>query len=349
MPNVKILIASHKPFKIPEGVCFVPVHAGRSVALENSKDGVIDSQDLKWMLENTIGDDTGDNISDKNRYYSECSVLYWAWKNYEKLGDPDYIGLMHYRRHFIFNDGYYENKIKDNWHKAFSYINENFIDEKYINNIGLKDEFISKCSQAYDLIVSKEANFKLIGGMNLRENYELTIPGAKVKNFDLLLETINNLYPEYKSVIDAHLEGSNAFLYQMFIMPKEMFFEYCEFLFDILFEIEKQINWDEYTTNGKRTLGYLAERILSFFVWKKEEEGLDILKLGISEVEYPYNEDTIEKMLAKGCPSYLKYLYLKVKSYFLKDIDKSINDETRRNIRRSIKSYRKLKNIISKS
>ena len=64
----------------------------------------------------------------------------------------------------------------------------------------------------------------------------------------------------------------------MFIMPRDLFFEYCEFLFNILFEIEKQINFDEYTTNGKRVLGYLAERILSAFVWKKSEEKLKLLK-----------------------------------------------------------------------
>ena len=75
MSDIKILIVSHKPFKVPEGKYFVPVHAGRSIALERSKDGKIDQQDFQWMLEHTIGDDSGDNISYKNRYYSECSAL----------------------------------------------------------------------------------------------------------------------------------------------------------------------------------------------------------------------------------------------------------------------------------
>ncbi len=41
-------------------------------------------------------DDTGKNISGKNPYFCELTGLYWAVNNL----DADYIGLVHYRRHF---------------------------------------------------------------------------------------------------------------------------------------------------------------------------------------------------------------------------------------------------------
>lgn len=41
-----------------------------------------------------ITDDIGDNISERNRHYSETTALYWMWKNAE----ADYLGLCHYRR-----------------------------------------------------------------------------------------------------------------------------------------------------------------------------------------------------------------------------------------------------------
>lgn len=345
MSNIKILVVTHKPFKLLEGEYYVPIHAGRAIATERSKDGKINKSDYEWLLENTIGDDSGDNISDKNRYYSECSALYWAWKNYDKLGNPDYIGLMHYRRQFVFNEEYFENKPKDKWENALGFIREDFIDENYIKNIGLTDENIEKVCSEYDLVVSKDGNLDLIYNRNLREDYEKTIPGVKVKDFDLMVDIVKNKYTEYKEVVEQKINGYTKSLYQMFIMKKEFFFEYCEFLFGVLFEIEKTMNFDEYSMNGKRTLGYLAEDLLSIYVWKKESEGVNIKKLGATMVEYPYEDAEIKKILDKGCPSYLDYLKAKFKGKFLTGHKKQEQKEVYQGIRQQRKSYKKLKNL----
>lgn len=80
-PNIKIVVASHKPYWMPSDPMYVPVQVG-AVGKES--------------IPGFQRDDKGDNISEKNPRYCELTALYWAWKNL----DADYIGLAHYRRHF---------------------------------------------------------------------------------------------------------------------------------------------------------------------------------------------------------------------------------------------------------
>ena len=83
-PKIKILVACHKADSaIRQDDIYMPIQVGKALHPE---------LDLGFQ-----GDDTGDNISEKNGSYCELTAIYWAWKN---LKDVDYIGLAHYRRYF---------------------------------------------------------------------------------------------------------------------------------------------------------------------------------------------------------------------------------------------------------
>ena len=80
MKDIKIIVATHKKYQMPEDELYLTLHVGCE-----GKENI-----------GYIGDNTGDNISLKNSSFCELTGLYWAWKNL----NADYIGLSHYRRHF---------------------------------------------------------------------------------------------------------------------------------------------------------------------------------------------------------------------------------------------------------
>ena len=79
--KIVMIVAAHKAYRMPEDPMYLPLHVGKA------------GKSLELGFQ---GDDTGDNISEKNPEYCELTGLYWAWKNL----DADYIGLSHYRRYF---------------------------------------------------------------------------------------------------------------------------------------------------------------------------------------------------------------------------------------------------------
>ena len=61
------------------------------------------------------------------------------------------------------------------------------------------------------------------------------------------------------------LKSRSGHRFNMFIMKKSIADKYCEWLFNILFEVEKNTDVSSWDTSEKRIYGYLSERLLD--VW----------------------------------------------------------------------------------
>ncbi|MCD7929410.1 MAG: DUF4422 domain-containing protein [Clostridiales bacterium] len=182
-----------------------------------------------------IMDNSKINISNKNKNYCELTAIYWLWKNTCNVN----IGISHYRRYFFSN--YFTNNINN------------------VITIDHLDNYLNE----YDIVMPKKYYFK----KNVYKQY--CTCGCGFQN-DLvnLKKIISELYPEYIDTFDEVFQNNGTYLYNMFYTKKEMFDEYCEWLFSILFKLEEVTDLTNYNDYQSRIFGFLSERLL--YVWIKK-------------------------------------------------------------------------------
>ena len=187
------------------------------------------------------GDNTGENISAKNPFYCELTGLYWAWKNL----DADYIGLCHYRRYFT----------------AATKIPKTE-DEKF--KIVLNQEQAENLLQQADIVLPKKRNYYIETVYN---HYKHTM---FVEPLDLCGKIIAEKYPDYTPAFENLKHTTKLHAFNMIIMKKNYLDEYCTWLFDILGEVEKQVDASQYDSFHARFFGRLSERLLDVWLYTKK-------------------------------------------------------------------------------
>lgn len=227
--KIKLLVCVHKEGHFLDDDNYMPIHVGKAIS----------HTDL-----NIQGDDMGDNISDKNRNYCELTALYWAWKN---LTGIDYIGLCHYRRYFNFAPSFFQRR------------------DKYViqlKDLGIKQELpdIPALFREYDMLLPKP----FLSGRSLRRHYCVFHNSS---DYDILRQVISELTPGYMKAFDELMDNTNRLMsYNMFLTTWECFDHYCNWLFKILFEVEKRIEISGETYQA-RVFGFMSERLLNVYCY----------------------------------------------------------------------------------
>ena len=100
-------------------------------------------------------------------------------------------------------------------------------------------------------------------------------------------ETLRDLCPEYLPAFDKTMRLKSAYIFNMFIMPRDLVNSYCEWLFPVLSSLEKKIDVSSMSDFEKRYIGRIAERLFNVWLSQKLESG-SIKKDEILEVPYLY-------------------------------------------------------------
>lgn len=227
--DVTVLVCCHKKDYWHDGPGFLPIQVGNAVS----------NIDLEIQ-----GDNIGDNISSKNSNYCELTAHYWYWKNGQKT---KYIGLCHYRRYFNF-------EISLPFGRSFKNVRENQIKA---NPPVLPD--LDSVFKDCDIVLAKPYNTPF----SLETEYKV----AHIANdLQILRDVIAEKDSACLPVFDQLMRHNNKLsAYNMFIAKNSIFEEYSEWLFNILFEVERRVKISAYTDQA-RIFGYMSERLLNIFV-----------------------------------------------------------------------------------
>lgn len=238
--SVKIIIATHKKYRMPEDKMYVPVHVGAE-----------GKNDLGYMKDNN-----GENISLLNPSFCELTGLYWAWKNL----DYEYLGLAHYRRHFSLK------KRKDKWSSVLTYSEL----KPYLDKVRV---FVPKKRKYYI--------------ETLYSHYDHTHYSEQL---DTTRKIIERMYPEYIKSYDKIMKQRYGYMFNMMIMTKDLMDDYCTWLFNILFELQKQLTMPELSNFQGRFYGRVSEIIFNVWLDYQLQSG-KIKKSEVMELSCIHMED----------------------------------------------------------
>ena len=255
--NIYCLSIYPVQFNLFKKLKYIPVGLGKN----NFSDG--------WLKDNT-----GNNISIKNPYYSEFTFHYWFWKNLiHTIPDNAWIGFCAYRRFWSNNDNLRSEEI------------DKIINIKNFEQYALKE--IKTNWNNYEVILGEEiklSRIKLIkiiknGGIkSIINNYKPFISGEmNIKfQFDIFhgsgnIEKAINILDKneqddfYKFVInESSFNRGNMFICK----SKDIINKFYTSLFKWLFDCEKIFGFNETDYGKKRIYAFLGERYMSYWFKK---------------------------------------------------------------------------------
>lgn len=222
-----------------------------------------------------LRDNIGDNIANKNQFYSEYSFHYWLWKNMlEKISENKWIGFSGYRRYWANSNEICSDEISK------------FVKKENFKNFVLKET--SPLWSNYDVVLGEEISLgrkikltKIIknGGIgSLANNFQSYLSNhISIKfHFDvfhgnkILEKSITLLEPcERKDFNDFVLSKNSFNRGNIFICrSKNIIRKFYDSVIPWLERCEKEFGLNDNWGYNKRIYGFLGERYLPYWFTK---------------------------------------------------------------------------------
>ena len=266
---LKIFVVYYKPAPLIKSEIFEPIQAGRSISNSPSRAGTFTKEQISWLEKNMIGDNTGENISELNRHFSELTAFYWIWKN----TTTPFVGMFQYRRYLSINNNANYPMI-DFPSMRFRHLGINHLKgfaKEFLRDLELEKKFILPWFATHDVLVSEPIK------LNTYEQYKNE---HVISDLDKALEIIKNKYPHMYNFAIENLNSQEGFYpTNMLITRREILNDYASWLFSIIIPLYEDIKEDLQTrdTEQKLALAYISERLFGiYFRYHQKYHGLRI-------------------------------------------------------------------------
>lgn len=242
MSDIKLFVCCHQSVEVPKQSLLIPVQVGAALA--------------GCRFPGFLYDDSGDNISEKNRSYCELTAQYWAWKNVK----ADYYGFFHYRRYLYPDEG-----------AKLPYRIEKKASLPLLDKLGYGG--FAELIPQYDLIVPKGEDMRI----PVREHYAKA-PFHHYRDLEAVEEIVCQKHPQMAAAMETYLSGTVNYFGNIHIMSHDVFRDYCAWLFPLLEEFDRRTDFSGYSVQEQRVDGYLAERLLGIYLtfWRGELRTLEL-------------------------------------------------------------------------
>lgn len=230
MAKIKLFVCCHQPVQVPAHPLLVPIQVGAALA--------------DTHFPGFLHDDTGDNISAKNRSYCELTAQYWAWKNVE----ADYYGFFHYRRYL------YPDTQEKRPYRIQREPTSGQLDKLGFNRF-------ADLIQQYDLIAPIGENMYIPV-----QGHYANAPYHHRKDLELVEQIVREQHSEMIKAMEEYLSGTVCYFGNIYIMKRQIFQDYCAWLFPILEEFDRRADVSGYSAQELRVNGYLAERLFGIYL-----------------------------------------------------------------------------------
>ena len=204
---------------------------------------------LGWLR-----DDEGDHISPKNPTFCELTAVYRMAHGME----ADAFGLCHYRRYFA------------------------------RKRTGEKKQRLLTRAEAEALLARADIVLPKKRHYWIETNYSQYAHAHHEEDLILTRQILGEMHGQKAlDAWDRVMARRSGHRFNMFLMRKEAFRDYCGWLFPVLEELERRLDISGYSEKDRRVFGYVGERLMDVWLALRSYTWLEVPVVNLESQHWP--------------------------------------------------------------